>query len=252
MSFEQLYGWRGRVGLILPADNVVTEPELAAAGISGLTFHGLRLTATEHDAMRAQALDLADVLVELGVDIAVYACAETSFNAGETQRQSLDSTIAERSGRPVVTATNAMLAALAALGVSAPALITPYTPRSGDILEATLRDNGREAVRARHRDFRLESDDPREWFNTNRQPVTEAYRMARGIDGTDADGILIASTNLPTFGIIEQLERDAGKPVVTSNQAILWWCLQTLGLDPGDVRLGMLLGAPMRSEAVVR
>ena len=56
------------------------------------------------------------------------------------------------------------------------------------------------------------------------------YRMAREIDRPDADGIFISCTNFRTIEIIEQLEADTGKPVVTSNQASMWIALKALGV----------------------
>ncbi|MBI3079138.1 MAG: maleate cis-trans isomerase, partial [Deltaproteobacteria bacterium] len=38
-----MLGWRGRIGLIIPSNNSVIEPELAAAAPSGVTVHGARI-----------------------------------------------------------------------------------------------------------------------------------------------------------------------------------------------------------------
>ena len=54
--------------------------------------------------------------------------------------------------------------------------------------------------------------------------------MAREIDRPEADGIFISCTNFRTIEIIEQLEADTGKPVVTSNQASMWIALKVLGV----------------------
>ncbi|MER7006934.1 hypothetical protein ABT297_28395 [Dactylosporangium sp. NPDC000555] len=236
-----IYGWRARIGLILPADNVLMEPELNALRIDGVTFHGLRLTATEPDRMRNQAVELAGTLVELGLDAAVYACAETSFNGGSEVRQSLAGLVAAGCGLPTVTATDAMLAAAAHLGITNAAVVTPYNDDSGRHFEETLRGNGIRIASALHRDFARESDDARVWYLTNRQPPSEVYAMARKADVFDADGIVIAATNLPTFDIIDHLERDAGKPVITSNQSIVWWLLRQLKISTAAMNLGSLM-----------
>ena len=48
-----------------------------------------------------------------------------------------------------------------------------------------------------------------------------------------AEAILISGTGLPTVGIVERLEQDLGKPVVTSQTATLWHALRALGIkDP--------------------
>src|SRR5262249_54232636 len=48
-----------------------------------------------------------------------------------------------------------------------------------------------------------------------------AYRLARQADAPSADAVLLSGTGLPTVGVLDLLERDLGKPVISSNQA--WW-----------------------------
>lgn len=237
----EAFGWRARIGLILPADNVLMEPELNSLTLPGVSFHGLRLTATEPDAMRRQAVEQASAIRELGLDAAVYACAETSFNGGEGVRESLAETIQRECGAPVVTATNALLAALQHAGSERLALATPYSAESGAILEATLAEHGYDIRSSLHRDFSLESQDPRVWYLTNRQPATLAYGIAKSVDTPEVDTVVIVSTNFATLQIIKQLEADLGKRVITTNQSILWWCLRTLRINQPDIGIGGLL-----------
>lgn len=244
------HGWRARIGLILPADNVLIEPELYALRIPGVSFHAVRLTTTDHDAMRRQAVELAGAIRELGLDVVAYACAETSFNGGNGVRQTLSELIALECGVPVVTATNAKLAALKALDVRRVAVATPYKEKSGKQFEQTLRDEGVDVVSSIHRDFQITSTDSREWYATNREPSSNVYAMVRSVDRPDADAIVVASTNLSTLAVLPQMESDSGKPVVTSNQSILWWCLRTLGLDTAGLGIGRLLDLPLGTSAV--
>src|SRR5699024_5694522 len=92
-----------------------------------------------------------------------------------------------------------------------------------------------------HRDFREGSSDPREWYETNRQALTTAYAMGRGVHTDDADGVVVVSTNFPLLPLQEQLEADLGKPVVSSNQSALWWCLRELGIKEPITGHGQLL-----------
>jgi len=56
----------------------------------------------------------------------------------------------------------------------------------------------------------------------------DTARLALKADRAEADGVFISCTNLPTAPIIERLENELGKPVVTSNQATLWLGLRAL------------------------
>jgi len=62
----------------------------------------------------------------------------------------------------------------------------------------------------------------------NLKPLT-AYIAAREVDSPEAEAVFISCTAWRTFEIIECLEKDIGKPVITSNQATLWGCLKALG-----------------------
>ena len=73
--------------------------------------------------------------------------------------------------------------------------------------------------------------------------------LARKHDRREADGIFLSCTNTTQIESIADIERALGKPVVNSNQAVLWGCLRRL-----KSRLGMLppmpeLGRLMQMDA---
>ena len=56
----------------------------------------------------------------------------------------------------------------------------------------------------------------------------------------DTEAVFISCSNFRTLDILEDVERDTGKPVVTSNQAALWGTLRRIGdkrAVPGAGRL---------------
>jgi maleate isomerase len=55
---------------------------------------------------------------------------------------------------------------------------------------------------------------------------------------------MISGTGLPTLGIIERLERELGKPVVTSQQASLWRALRLARIADPVTGFGRLLREP--------
>ncbi|MGB3414087.1 MAG: hypothetical protein WBA28_05165 [Microbacteriaceae bacterium] len=234
------FGNKARVGLILPADNVTMEPEVYSLDLPGVSFNTLRLTETDHHEMRKQAPKLSSTIHELGLDAIVYACAETSFNDGLDTSQKLTEILVEKSGLPLITATNSMLAALAALQAHRLAVVSPYNAKSGSDLEETLTTNGFDVVASSHHDFLPESGDPRVWFATNRQPKDITLRFLAQLDMSQADAILIPSTNWPTLAVIQKIEELYRLPVITSNQSILWWLNRELKLDLSIPELGRI------------
>jgi maleate isomerase len=76
-------------------------------------------------------------------------------------------------------------------------------------------------------------------FEKGNLEPSSAYIAAREVDSVDAEAIFISCTAWRTFEIIESLEKDTGKFVITSNQATLWATLKTMGISeiPGYGRL---------------
>jgi arylmalonate decarboxylase len=72
-------------------------------------------------------------------------------------------------------------------------------------------------------------------------PPETVYRMAIALDSSDAEAIFISCANLATLDVIEKIEADLGKPVVTSNTACFWACLRAIGIDTPIEGYGRLL-----------
>ena len=75
------------------------------------------------------------------------------------------------------------------------------------------------------------------------QDVEALYAEVRSACPDDADGVLIAGTGFRCVGIIEALEEDLNRPVVTANQASLWRCLRLSGVRTPVSGYGTLLRA---------
>jgi maleate cis-trans isomerase len=56
----------------------------------------------------------------------------------------------------------------------------------------------------------------------------------------DADGYFLSCTNTRMIEAVADIEREMDKPVVSSNGATLWACLNRVGVSYSDSRLGRL------------
>jgi maleate cis-trans isomerase len=61
------------------------------------------------------------------------------------------------------------------------------------------------------------------------------------VDDPESDALFISCTALHTFGLIEKLEKDLKKPVITSNQATIWNVLRLAGIKDKINGYGQLL-----------
>src|SRR5690606_2270448 len=54
---------------------------------------------------------------------------------------------------------------------------------------------------------------------------------ARAVDRPDAEALVICCGAMRAVDVIQEIEDELGKPVIASNQAMLWDCLRLAGID---------------------
>ena len=65
--------------------------------------------------------------------------------------------------------------------------------------------------------------------------------FAHAIDRPDADAVLLSCGALRSLEVVDRIERELGKPVICSNQAMLWDCLRLANIPDRLPGLGQLL-----------
>ncbi|MGA2940790.1 MAG: hypothetical protein ABSE50_02055, partial [Xanthobacteraceae bacterium] len=74
-----------------------------------------------------------------------------------------------------------------------------------------------------------------------RVPPQVLHRLAVAADRPEAQAIFVSCTQFPTLAMIQPLEALLGKPVVASNQATFWRCLELIGCTEPIAGFGALL-----------
>ncbi|MBO8175560.1 MAG: aspartate/glutamate racemase family protein [Thermococcus sp.] len=233
-----MYGWRGRIGLIVPSSNTTMEMELHSALPEGVSLHTARMplkgiTEEELLKMSSLAVESARLLKDADVDLILYGCTSGSFIGGVNFEAELEEKIEREINVPVVTTSTAVVEALKILDAQQIIVITPYTDEINQREKEFLEANEFEILDIRG----LGIVDN---LQVGKLEPYEAYRMAKAMFMDEADAIFISCTNLRTFEIIEALEEDLGVPVVTSNQASLWLALRELDVREKIPWLGKL------------
>ena len=235
-----MYGYRGKIGLLVPANNSVIEPEIGRVLPEGVCLYATRmlargdLTEAAIRAMEPQADRGVEELLATGVDLIAFADMVTTFVMPPDWNEKRTGEIARRTGRHCITAAGAMWAALGALGARAVSIATPY-PRAM---------HARVAPFFRQMGFTVLSDDTADILAMSevpRRPPQEAYRLARSTCRPETEALIILATDFRTFEILDALEQDTGRPAVSTNQALLWHALRTLGVKDRLSGLGTLL-----------
>jgi maleate cis-trans isomerase len=219
-----MYGWRGRVGLILPPDNTVIEPELAQIFPKGVQAFSVRLSTLDREGMIAQAFELGPpALKMIGSKLVAYCCAASSFFKGIDAEQTLVKRLEEVYEMPAITASGAMVAAIRKIGARKVALLTPYSKKLTSLLVDFLQKNGIELTTT----YSLEIPT----LESNYQTPEVAYKELRQMDVEGAEAILISSTAFRTLEILDLAKQDIGLPVISSNLALAWEIIERLGIS---------------------
>lgn len=246
------YGWRGKIGLIVPSTNTINEPEFWRLAPEGVTIHTARvllLGKATQDSYFDMANALARAAKELAtaeVDVVAYGCTSGSIIC---PLPDLLADMGNETGTPATAAAGAVIAALRAFGVKKVAVTTPYVKFVNDSEVKFLEDEGF-SVTSMHGLELGETQEERRGIG--RVPPHHVYQMARIADRPDAEAIFISCTNLATLDVIAEIEQDLGKPVITSNQACFWACMRLMGLTTPISGYGRLLEehtAPITMEA---
>ncbi len=237
-----MFGAAGRIGVIVPANNGVLEPELWSALPAGTALYATRilargeLTPAAVHAMEANVDRAVDKLAATGVDVIIYADMVTTFIMEPGWNEARTEAIAARTGRPCISAWTALRDALARLGVARFALGTPY-PRAIHALAPPF---------FAARGLALTDDATLDILRMEDVPRTDAGTLrglVAGLDVRGAEAVVLLATDLPTFESLEPLAAMTGRPVLSSNQTILWSALRTMGNAAAPPGLGPLFRA---------
>lgn len=235
------YGWRAKIGLIIPSTNTINEPEFWRLAPRGVTIHAARATSAGpfseayFQRLRDSGMRCAEDLATAEVDVIAYGC--TSGSILQPLEEIVEG-VQGRTGIPTVATAGAVIAALRALEVHRVAVATPYVDFINEAEREFLSRHGF-AVTSLHGLGLGETQEERRAIG--RVPPEHVYRMARRADRPEAEAIFISCTNLATLDVIAAIEADLGKPVVTSNQACFWNCLRLAGIPDRIEGHGRLL-----------
>ena len=221
-----------RIGVLLPSSSTAQEWDIGRALPDDITLHVARMRLSNVDAdstlriveeIEAESRKLADV----DVDVIIFPATAPSSRMGHGYDHELVKRISAASGKPATTASTALLAALHALSVKKIALGAPWSAAVNLSVAAFLEANGVKVLAQEAlglvRNLEIGLLD-----------AQTAFDVGRRVDRPEADAVMLACGNWSTFAIVDRLERDLNKPVLTTNQVSLWHALKMMGARPLD------------------
>jgi maleate isomerase len=235
-------GWRARIGFLVPPGNPTVEPEMTQLAPPGVSVHFTRMSASgpvgthtgQDERNRAQIASLDEatrLLAMVSPRAIVLAHTATSYSLGQQAEAALIARLEAASGTRFVTAFGGVVQALRFLDVQRIAYATPY--------DQALTDQGRAHLIAHGFDVvgMARLDGVR---NIYEETPARAYAVGKQADRPEAEAVFLSGTGMPTISIIQALEDDLGKPVISAASAMMWAALRAAGVStqqPGYGRL---------------
>lgn len=237
-----------RIGMLYPSAGI-SEREVEKMLPEDVSLHVSRIPMREptHESLLHMADSVEEsskLLADASVDIIAFNCTVGSLIKGRGYDQEIIERINQATGLPATTTTTAVIAGLKTVGIKELILVSPYAEVVHQKEKAFLEDEG----------FRLLNDQWLSLSNCVQQYETDPlrwYEVVRALKDPRSDGYFISCGGIRVVGIIQRLETDLKKPVITSNQALVWHCLRMIGLQGPIEGFGQLLKISLVSENLV-
>lgn len=258
------WGWRARIGVFIVGNEAVPEAEwwaMLPSG-SGVSIHAARVTARAPWARwRADrsGVDLEDDVARgarqfasMRLSAVTIGHTSSSIIGGDGWDEATVATLTPLLTPGTKVTTNGLdsLAALKAMGIKRPFVVFPAWFNDQAVAAGVAYYTARGITPSAHRRY----DPGRKWRDV---PFAELYPQGMGFEQEieplyaqivnacpdGADGVLVCGTGFRCVGIIETLERDLRRPVLTANQVSLWNCLRLSGVRASVGGYGQLFHA---------
>lgn len=239
---HSLRGYRARIGLIYIASAYAMDVEFQTMAPVGVTTHTTRVkladdpshfTLEDLEALEGRILEATSTIGQAPLQAIAFGCTSGSFAKGPLYDEQLRAKMTEIASVPCTTTSHAVVQALQALQVKKIAIATPYTEALNDLAASYFTENHFHITNMSG----LGLMDDYQISNLDDETI---YQMAKQVDTDDAEAIFISCTGLHTIPFIEYLEKDLGKPVITSNQATFWHTLRLSGIKDSLTAYGVL------------
>lgn len=216
--------WDLKLGIIVPSWNTVMEYDWQRMGGESVSIHSQRIRHTADTEenlawLSTQAPAAAELLSHAKVNAICYGCTASGFLKSPQDDLALAAELEGVTGIPSVTSSAAIAGALRALGAKKISVASPYEPWLNEKLRLYLEAAGFEIVAMKGLATQAHGS-----ITTD---VVKA--LALEVMRPQTEAVFISCSNFRTLDIIGAVERESGRPVVTSNQAALWGTLHRIG-----------------------
>ncbi len=235
---------RARIGILVPFTNTNLEADMAMLRPPGVTMHYARLGGYDMDQIPDEnqmanlgASDLSEplrLLAGVKPDVIMYGCTSATLTHGPEFDLELSHNILNKWNIPTVTAANSLVCALKALDIEKIGFASPYVENINKDAIEFLNKSGFETVSSAHVEDELDN------YGQGNLTPEKVCELARQSDCDQAQVIVLSCTDMRAVEVVDQLEAELGKPIITSNQAMLFNALRHINVAANEIDCGIL------------
>jgi len=223
-----MYGWRARIGVMIPSANATLENEFIRLAPDGVSVHTSRmfLINTNAEGLRKMTEQVERCTKELSTvkcDTIVFGCTSGSFVGGAAWNEDLEARMEAISGVPCITTSTALQRALKLYGKKKLSIVTPYIEELNLLEKQYFESTGYTVLDVKG--LGIEDN-----VMMGKQPPTASFALAKQIPPA-TELLIISCTDFRNIENIAVLEADLGIPVISSNQASFWAALRACGVQ---------------------
>lgn len=237
--FDEGRYWRARIGFVLISSEQTIEQDVFRMAPRGVGVHFTRvrmLPDVNVENLRSMAELLPEaaalILPEEKLDVICYACTAGSVVIGEERvAKELMRAFHIRKATTLITG---VVEALHKLKVRKLVIGTPYPDPVNSSMYEYFSKLGFEIINFEGLNLNYDH----EIVRVTPEFLTE---FAKAIDHPEADAIFLSCGGLRAVDALDTIEKETGKPAVSSNQAMMWHCLRLAGIEDQISGYGRLL-----------
>ena len=188
-----------------------------------------------NETLKKMADDITDVTKEIlpdqRLDCVAYGCTSGSIAAGYDSI--CEKVNKAKPNTKVSTPITAAIKGMKKLGIKNLSIFTPYTSEINDSVADFFNKENFKINDMNY--FDIASD-----LDIGKVDSNHLFSVLKKIDLSKSDALFVSCTALPVLPLINDLEKELNKPVISSNQALIWDCLELINSNNNIEGFGRL------------
>ena len=230
------------MGFVVPVSNANLEPDMVRLAPQGVSVHFMRAGGYDLDKVpdSEQMRQFADATLDevlsslcaVRPSVIAYGCTSATLSYGPNYDRQFCHKMEAKSGVPCVTAAGALVETIRDLGIQQVGFGSPYTEQ--------LNQEGAQFLEQQQiavKNIAYVGSDLGNYGQSELQP-DEVFDIGMRADHPEVQAIVLSCTDMRAVEVVEALEFALKKPVITSNQALMYVSAKRIkmqSLAPGKV-----------------